>query len=96
MASTVSVHSTPMEEAFGDWSGTGEAPARPTLPDQSVEGSWTQVPLNSGYTMATDVGTQQYLNPALQLTLRNRSVNGRGWNRREPSPVTSPIPPCPD
>eukprot|EP00971_Amphidinium_carterae_P310980 6179929-Amphidinium_carterae.1 len=60
MASTVSVHT--MEEAFEDWSG--EAPVHPTPPDQNLA-SWQEVPLPSNYTMPTDVGTQQYLNPPL-------------------------------
>eukprot|EP00971_Amphidinium_carterae_P140530 2784969-Amphidinium_carterae.1 len=66
MASTVSV---PMEEVFWDWTGmadsTGEAPAHPTLPDPSIEGSWQEVPINTGYTVATDMGTQQFMNPPL-------------------------------
>eukprot|EP00971_Amphidinium_carterae_P101040 1998884-Amphidinium_carterae.1 len=44
---------------------TGEAPAHPTLPNPSSEGSWQDVPINTGYTMATDLGTQQYMNPPL-------------------------------
>eukprot|EP00971_Amphidinium_carterae_P315842 6278390-Amphidinium_carterae.1 len=88
MASTISVHSTPMEEAFGDWSGsTGEAPAHhPTNhpdQDQSVEGSWQQIPLNTGFTMATDVGTQQYLNPVLQPSPFETVQSVYGWTQPE-------------
>eukprot|EP00971_Amphidinium_carterae_P294483 5847070-Amphidinium_carterae.1 len=65
MASTVSV---PMEEVFGDWGAvgdsTGEAPVHPTPPVQTQE-SWEHVPMNTGFTMNTEVGTQQYMNPPL-------------------------------
>eukprot|EP00971_Amphidinium_carterae_P314172 6244951-Amphidinium_carterae.1 len=58
MASTVSV---PMEEVFGDWGtgggSTGDQPIHHPPPVPTSE-SWEQVPMNTGFTMNTEVGTQ--------------------------------------
>eukprot|EP00971_Amphidinium_carterae_P152150 3015740-Amphidinium_carterae.2 len=84
MASTVSV---PMEEVFGDWGAgvdsTGEAPIHPHhAPPVPTYESWEAVPVNTGYTMDTELGTQQYMNPPLHPspfdTVRSMDVDETG------------------
>eukprot|EP00971_Amphidinium_carterae_P088225 1745214-Amphidinium_carterae.1 len=97
MASTVSV---PMEEVFGDWGAvgdsTGEAPIHPTPPVHTQE-SWEAVPLNTGFTMATDLGTQQYMNPPLHPspfeTVQSMEVDETGDNPHVSPPPSPPHPP---
>eukprot|EP00971_Amphidinium_carterae_P294334 5844225-Amphidinium_carterae.1 len=96
MASTMSV---PMEEVFGDWGTGGESlgdpPIHPTPPVPTSE-SWEQVPVNTGFTMNSDMGTQQYLNPPLHPspfeTVQSMEVDQSGDNPHQSPPPSPPHP----
>eukprot|EP00971_Amphidinium_carterae_P017930 353347-Amphidinium_carterae.1 len=94
MASTVSV---PMEEVFGDWGqvedSTGQAPPHHTPPAPTSE--WEHVPMNTGFTMDSSLGTQQYMNPPLQPspfeTVQSMDVDESGDPHISP-PASPPHP----